>query len=201
MGSAYSDELLPAHTDELGGEAGLPPGARWTTFTGVGLALFMATFAGSSLNVALPTLLDELNTDLSGTAWVITGYLLVVGALLLPVGRLADRYGRRPVYLAGLALFVGGVVICGLSDGVATLAAGRMVQAVGASATMSCGPAALTAGRFCATVSSNAVFRGDVEDDNEPAEGNHDRSRTDVEHHGRPQPRSHSVDTATRCLV
>lgn len=67
-------------------------------------------------------------------SWVLTAYAVTFAALLVPFGRLADRYGRRRMFLWGLGLFVLGSVACALSAGVAELVAFRVVQAVGAAA-------------------------------------------------------------------
>ncbi|MQA98499.1 MAG: MFS transporter, partial [Streptosporangiales bacterium] len=76
----------------------------------------------------------------AGSAWVITAYAIVFGVLLITGGRLADRYGRRRVFLAGLLLFAAGGAVCALAPAIAPLIAGRVVQAAGAACVM---PAAL----------------------------------------------------------
>ena len=67
-------------------------------------------------------------------SWVLSAYTLVFAALLVPAGRLADRWGRRRVFLGGLALFTVASALCGVAPTAGTLIAGRIVQAVGAAA-------------------------------------------------------------------
>jgi EmrB/QacA subfamily drug resistance transporter len=76
----------------------------------------------------------ELHTTFSDLQWVIDLYALVLGALVLTVGALADRLGRRRVYLSGLVLFAASSLLCGLSPNVGVLIAARGVQGLGAAA-------------------------------------------------------------------
>jgi EmrB/QacA subfamily drug resistance transporter len=94
---------------------------------GSGVALLDTTV----VNVALPTLGRALHTGISGLQWVVDSYLLFLGALLLVGGALGDRYGRRRVFAAGLALFGGASAICGLAPGVEWLIAARALQGIG----------------------------------------------------------------------
>jgi EmrB/QacA subfamily drug resistance transporter len=94
---------------------------------GSGVALLDTTV----VNVALPTLGRALHTGISGLQWVVDSYLLFLGALLLVGGALGDRYGRRRLFAAGLALFGGASAICGLAPGVEWLIAARALQGIG----------------------------------------------------------------------
>jgi EmrB/QacA subfamily drug resistance transporter len=94
---------------------------------GSGVALLDTTV----VNVALPTLGRALHTGISGLQWVVDSYLLFLGALLLVGGALGDRYGRRRLFAAGLALFGGASAICGLASGVEWLIAARALQGIG----------------------------------------------------------------------
>jgi EmrB/QacA subfamily drug resistance transporter len=105
----------------------------------------MATLDGSIVNVALPTLRRELAASYAGVEWIVAGYLLVISATLLALGRLGDLVGYRRVYVGGLLLFTLGSGLCGVAPGLGPLVAARAVQALGASATMSMGPAIVTA--------------------------------------------------------
>ena len=65
-----------------------------------------------SVGVALPSIADELNTDLPTVQWVVIAYALTIGALLLPMGRLSDIVGRKRLYIAGFAIFlVSGIAV------------------------------------------------------------------------------------------
>jgi EmrB/QacA subfamily drug resistance transporter len=97
------------------------------------LGAFMAFLDATIVNVAFPSLQGSFaDVSRSWLAWVLNGYNIVFAALLVPAGRLADRYGRRSVFLAGLAVFTGASAACALAPSVETLVAFRAVQAVGA---------------------------------------------------------------------
>jgi EmrB/QacA subfamily drug resistance transporter len=86
------------------------------------------------VNVALPDMARELHTTFGDLQWVIDLYALVLGALVLTVGSVADRLGRRKVYLGGLVLFAASSLTCGLAPNVGVLIAARGVQGIGAAA-------------------------------------------------------------------
>jgi MFS family permease len=119
--------------------------APWPVFVVVALGTFMSTLDSSIVNVALPTLQRAFRTSVSGIGWVSLAYLLTLTLLLLPFGRLGDAWGRRRIYLAGLALFVAGSLLCGLANSAAVLVASRVVQGVGASMVASNAAAIVTA--------------------------------------------------------
>jgi EmrB/QacA subfamily drug resistance transporter len=83
------------------------------------------------VNVALPAIAEDLGTGLSGLQWVLDGYLLTLGALLLLGGSLGDLYGRRRLFVIGLLAFTGSSLLCGLAPSVGFLAAARALQGVG----------------------------------------------------------------------
>ncbi len=86
------------------------------------------------VNVALPDMARQLHTTFSDLQWVIDVYAVVLGAFVLTVGAIADRIGRRTVYLAGLAVFAASSLTCGLAPNVVVLIAARGVQGLGAAA-------------------------------------------------------------------
>ncbi|MEV6360893.1 MFS transporter [Nocardia asteroides] len=83
------------------------------------------------VNVALPAMATDLGGGLAGLSWVLNLYAIVFAALLVPAGRLGDRYGNRPVFLLGLAVFVLGSALCAVAWNVPALIGFRAVQAVG----------------------------------------------------------------------
>jgi EmrB/QacA subfamily drug resistance transporter len=99
-----------------------------------------ATVLGSSLgfidatvvNVALPTIEDDLNLGLSGLQWVVLAYALTLAALLLPSGAVGDRRGRRETFVAGVVGFGVASVLCGIAPNGETLILGRAAQGVAA---------------------------------------------------------------------
>src|SRR6266536_2064158 len=78
---------------------------RTWTMAAVGLATFMTSLDNTIVNVALPSIQRDLHLSIGGLQWVVSGYILTYASLLLAGGRLADRYGRRRLFQAGLALF------------------------------------------------------------------------------------------------
>src|SRR5712671_80563 len=107
-------------------------------------AVLAATILGSSLafvdgsvvNVALPALGSDLHAIPSVLPWVITAYLLPLGALILLGGGLGDHYGRRRLFLLGLAIFLLASILCAAAPSLAYLLAGRWLQGLGAALLM-----------------------------------------------------------------
>ena len=114
-----------------------PPGARRVTAV-VGVlsrAGFMSSLDLFIVNLAFPYISRQYpGTSLSSLSWVLNAYTIVFAAVLVPAGRWADRIGRRRVFVAGLAGFTFGSVLCGLAPGVDLLIAARVIQAAGAGA-------------------------------------------------------------------
>jgi EmrB/QacA subfamily drug resistance transporter len=107
--------------------------ARWLIAAAV-LGSGVAMLDGTVVNVALPAIGRELGADLTGQQWVLDSYLLSLSALLLSGGAAGDRYGRRRVFLTGLAIFTVASVACGLAPTIGWLIGARMAQGVGAAA-------------------------------------------------------------------
>jgi EmrB/QacA subfamily drug resistance transporter len=105
---------------------------RWTALVLLCLAQFMLILDVTVVNVALPSVGDDLMISRSQLTWVVTAYVLAFGGLMLLGGRLADVVGRRRILLAGLALFTVSSLICGLAGDGLLLVAGRASQGVGA---------------------------------------------------------------------
>ncbi len=117
---------------------------KWYVMAAVAMSIFLGTIDGSIVNIALPTLVKELNTGFATVQWVVLAYLLGISTLILSTGRLGDMIGKKPVYTTGFVVFTAGSVLCGLAPTVYWLIAFRVVQAVGASMTMALGLAIVT---------------------------------------------------------
>lgn len=113
---------------------------RWWALTAVSLASLMTYLDNNVTNVALPTIERSLHLSVSGLEWIVSSYLLVLGGLLLVGGRIADVYGRRRIFLAGLVIFTLSSLTAGLAGSGGVLIAARAVQGLGAALVM---PAAL----------------------------------------------------------
>lgn len=98
----------------------------------VALATFMTYLDNNIINVAIPVIQEDLGLTSSGMEWVVSSYILTFAGLMLVGGRMADLYGRRRLFLAGLGIFTVASLAAGLSGDVGTLIASRAVQGVGA---------------------------------------------------------------------
>lgn len=96
-------------------------------FTGA----FIVMIDVSIVIVALPTLQTALKTDIAGLQWIVDAYSLCLSAFLLTAGSLGDRYGRRKLWLIGIAVFISGSAFCAASRTYEALVAGRIIQGVG----------------------------------------------------------------------
>src|SRR5260221_2898121 len=105
--------------------------SRWISLTVLCAGFLLIVVDMTIVNVALPSIQKDLGFTQSGLAWVINGYLIAFAGLLLLAGRIGDLVGRKRVFLAGLAIFTGASVLCGLSFSQEMLIAARFVQGVG----------------------------------------------------------------------
>ncbi len=105
----------------------------------------MATLDGSIVNISLPKIQEAFGIDLPTVEWVSVAYLLVVGSLLLPFGRLGELLTFRRVYLTGFVLFTVASVLCGLAPAAGGLIAARVAQGIGAAMLQAMGPAIVAA--------------------------------------------------------
>jgi EmrB/QacA subfamily drug resistance transporter len=105
---------------------------KWWTLAAVSFGLFMIMLDNTIVNVALPSIQRSLDLKISELEWVVTGYALTFGALMLTGGKLADLLGRRLIFVVGLAIFTLSSLACGLAGSASLLIAARVVQGVGA---------------------------------------------------------------------
>lgn len=130
-------------------ESSAPTRRAWVGLVVLSIGLGMIVLDGTIVAVALPTIVRDLGLDLTEAQWVNSLYAVLLAALLLTSGRLADRWGRRRMFMVGLLLFMAGSALAALAASASPLIGARAVQAVGAACIM---PSTLS------TV--NAVFRG-----------------------------------------
>ena len=105
---------------------------RWWTLGAMCFALFMVMLDNTVVNVALPSIQEDLQTSVSGLQWTVNAYTLAFAVLLVTGGRLGDIFGRRRIFLGGVVLFGLSSAFIGLSQSDEWLVAGRAVQGVGA---------------------------------------------------------------------
>ncbi|MFI6211853.1 MFS transporter [Nocardia brasiliensis] len=109
------------------------PSARaWIGLTVLATAQFLVVLTTSIVNIALPDIARGLDLSSVGLSWVVNGYVLVFGALLILGGRIGDVFGRRRVFLTGTAIFAVTSIAAGLAPTAAVLLAARVGQGVGA---------------------------------------------------------------------
>jgi MFS family permease len=106
--------------------------APWLAVATVCFGAFMGQLDASIVTLAFPALQRQFGMGLAGVQWVSLAYLLALVALLVPVGRWSDRFGRKLVYLYGFVVFAGASAACGLAPTLAVLIGLRVVQAGGA---------------------------------------------------------------------
>src|SRR2546425_10066828 len=109
--------------------------SRWLALVVLCAGMLMIVLDATIVNVALPSIRIDLGFTQSSLAWVVNAYLIAFGGVLLLAGRLGDLVGRRRVFLAGLAVFTGASLVCGLSIGQEMLITARFIQGVGGAMT------------------------------------------------------------------
>jgi EmrB/QacA subfamily drug resistance transporter len=105
---------------------------KWFTLAAVAFGLFMIMLDNTVVNVALPSIQRDLGVGLSELEWIVTGYALTFAALMLIGGKVADAYGRRLIFVIGIAVFTLASLWCGLADSGDMLITARVVQGAGA---------------------------------------------------------------------
>lgn len=109
---------------------------RWLIFFAVVLTTFINCVDGSSVNVALPSMADELGVTMAGVEWVVTAYTLVIICLIMVFGKLGDTIGKDRIFKLGILVFLAGSTICFLSGSYTMLLTGRIIEGIGSAATM-----------------------------------------------------------------
>jgi EmrB/QacA subfamily drug resistance transporter len=109
--------------------------SRWLALVVLCVGVLMIVLDATIVNVALPSIQEDLDFSQSKLAWVVNAYLIAFGGLLLLAGRLGDLVGRRRVFMVGLAIFTGASLVCGAADSQGLLIGARFVQGVGGALT------------------------------------------------------------------
>lgn len=110
---------------------------KWIIFASIILFTFMATLDGSIVNVALPVISKDLGVKMNQSIWVVAIYMITICCFLLFFGKIGDSYGKIKVFKIGLVVFLSGSLLSGFSTSLEFLVFSRVVQAIGASMTMS----------------------------------------------------------------
>jgi EmrB/QacA subfamily drug resistance transporter len=105
---------------------------KWWTLAAVAFGLFMIMLDNTVVNVALPSIEKDLHISISQLEWIVTAYALVFAALLITGGKLADLFGRRKIFIIGLAVFSLSSLACGFAPNAGFLIGARAAQGIGA---------------------------------------------------------------------
>jgi EmrB/QacA subfamily drug resistance transporter len=116
---------------------------KWLVMIAVAASTILATIDASIVNVAFPTLVDELGTSFNIIQWVALAYLLTIATLTMGMGRLGDVVGKKRLFVAGIAIFTIASALCGLVPDVSWLIGFRVLQAVGSVLILALGAAIL----------------------------------------------------------
>jgi len=119
----------------------------WRVLSVVGLASMFSGMSNSALNVALPAVAREYDASATASSWILLSFMLTQTLLMVSFGRLADLFGRRSMYLTGLAVFTVGNLLAGFAPDAWWLVACRVLQAAGAAMLLT-NSAALVTGAF-----------------------------------------------------
>ncbi len=114
-------------------ESGSVDTRRWTLIA-VCVTTFMLLLDITIVNVALPSIQRRLSADLTGLQWVVDAYALALAALILTAGALADRFGRRLLFMFGVVVFTSASLLCGLAWNITALDVARGLQGIGGAA-------------------------------------------------------------------
>src|SRR4029450_4150689 len=112
---------------------------RWATLAVVCLAQLMIVLDVTIVNVALPSIQQDLHFSQGNLTWVVNAFLVSFGSLLLLAGRIGDLVGRKRVFLAGLVTFTVASLLCGVAPSQGALVGARFLQGIGAAAQGSVG--------------------------------------------------------------
>ena len=116
---------------------------KWSPLIAVSLGTFLLLVDVLIVVVALPSIADDLDADYTGLQWVLDGYALSLAALVLGAGTLADRLGRRRIYLIGIGLFALSSLLCAVAPNQQFLIGARVLQGLGGAAMFACTAALL----------------------------------------------------------
>lgn len=107
------------------------PRRAWLALIVLLAGMFMALLDTTIVNVALPTIRTSLDASEATLSWIISGYALAFGLVLIPAGRIGDRFGHKWVFFTGLAIFTAASIACGLAQDSTQLIIARVIQGLG----------------------------------------------------------------------
>ena len=106
---------------------------KWWVLGAISVGLFVSVLDQTAITLAIPVIADHFQADIPTVQWVLLGYILTTSALMLPMGRLSDLVGRKPIYIGGLTLFLLAAMGAGLAPVLSVVIMFKVLQGVGAS--------------------------------------------------------------------
>ncbi len=137
-------EHIPSPSFDSATSAAPAHAHKWWILVAIGLTLFMGAVDGTIVNVALPSLTQELQTDFRTVQWVALAFLVGLAVFTLSMGRLGDMVGKKIVFATGLVVFLVGSALCALAPSIYWLIGFRFLQSIGAAMTLALGVAIVT---------------------------------------------------------
>jgi EmrB/QacA subfamily drug resistance transporter len=131
----HQREKIMARQQAISGPSTAQDERRWAALYVLCAGMLMIVLDVTIVNVALPSIQDDLGFSSASLAWVVNAYLITFGGLLLLAGRLGDLLGRRSVFLAGLGVFSIGSLLCGIAQSQQMLVGARFLQGIGGAMT------------------------------------------------------------------
>jgi EmrB/QacA subfamily drug resistance transporter len=125
-------------------ESSVDYGRKWYVMAAVASSILLVAIDASIVNVALPTLVRELDSEFATVQWVVLAYLLTQATLMPGLGRLGDMVGKKWIFTTGFVIFTIGSVLCGLAPTITWLITFRVVQAIGGAMTLALGHGIVT---------------------------------------------------------
>src|SRR4051812_46771381 len=126
----------PTPTSAPVGAATLALGNKWGTLSAVCTALFVVALNTTAINTLLPSIADALQASVSSLTWAVSAYLLMTAAFIVTGGQLGDIFGRRKVFLLGIAIYALATAVIALAWADWVLISGRALQGLGAAIIM-----------------------------------------------------------------
>ena len=110
------------------------PHYKWWVYSAIAVGMFVTVMDQSGVSIALPRIADRFSADLPTVQWITLGYVLSTAAMLMPMGRLSDMLGRKPVYLAGFVVFIAAAALGGFAQSLSMIIVAKVVQGIGSAA-------------------------------------------------------------------
>ena len=130
-----SETAAPLNASPPSSTEGMTLRERWIALIVLCAGMLMIILDGTIVNVALPSIQDDLGFTQSDLAWVVNAYLIPFGGLLLLAGRLGDLLGRKRLFTTGLLVFIGASLLCGIAQSQEMLIGARFLQGIGGAMT------------------------------------------------------------------